>query len=228
MLNVHFGHYSQFENLKGMTLLDMHSHSTFSDGRDKAEKCLKRAKKLGLNLCLTDHNVISGSKIACESGLSIPSIEVTSSEAYDFLFYFYTFADLEDFYQKWIKGHRMVEHSFLNYYRLRWSAEELLKKAKDHQAVVILPHPDAIPPKNSGIFIEGNKHFLKNIDAIEVINSTMSEASNIKAVDYARKWKKPAIGCSDAHLSRFIGAGVTAFESDTVETILEDIKKGGI
>ena len=151
---------------------------------------------------------------------------MTSKDCYDFLLYFYSADDLFTFYQRYIKGHRLLENSLFNYYRLRWSTEDLLEKAKSFNAVTVLAHPDAIPPKNSGVFIDGNKSLLKNIDAVEGINSTMSEASNRKAMEFAKSWKKPVIGSSDAHLSRFIGAGVTAFESSDVENVLEDIRKG--
>ena len=226
MVKVVFGHYNELENLRGLTLMDMHSHTSLSDGHDDVLTCLKRAKKRELKLCITDHNEIHGSLLACKQGLSLPSIEVTSKDCYDFLLYFYKPNDLYTFYNKYIKGHRLVEDSLFNYYRLRWSTEELLAKAKEFNAVVGLAHPDAIPPKNSAVFIDGNKHLLKQIDVVEGINSTMSEDSNKKAIQYAQAWQKPLIASSDAHLSRFIGAGVTAFESNDVEGILEDMRKG--
>ncbi len=226
MKNVKFGYYQDFEELKGMTLIDMHTHSLFSDGRDKPEKCIKQAKKLGMNICLTDHNAIAGSKFACEKSFSLPSIEVTSKETYDFLLYFYKVKDLIDFHKKTVEGHRLVERSFLNYYRLRWSSQDLLEKAKEYNAVIVLPHPDALPPKNSGVFMDANRDLVKKIDAVEAINATMSEISNKKAISLAKKWKKGVTGCSDAHLSRFIGAGITAFESTSVEGVLEDLRKG--
>lgn len=226
MTQLHFGHYKQFDNLNGYTLVDMHSHTSLSDGRDDVNTCLKRAKKRRINLCITDHNAVHGSLVACQKGLSLPGIEVTSKDCYDFLFYFNNTRDLADFHQRYIKGHRLIESSWLNYYRLRWDTEALLEKAKSYNAVVVLAHPDAIPPKNSGVFIDGNKHLLKNIDAVEAINSTMSEASNNIAIKLAKSWNKPMTGASDAHLSRFIGAGITVFESSTVPDILEDIRKG--
>ena len=226
MTQLSFGHHSTLPELQGMTIIDLHSHSTLSDGKDSALDCLRKAHKRNINLCLTDHNEIRGSLLACEKGFSLPSIEVTSKDCYDFLFYFSKPRDLTEFYTSYIRGHRLVEKTFLNYYRLRWSTEDLLQKAKNSNAVIVLAHPDAIPPKNSGVFIDGNKDLLNHIDAIEAINSTMSEASNKKAIHYARSWKKPMTGASDAHLARFIGAGVTAFESTTVDDILEDIRKG--
>lgn len=226
MNKVYFGHYSRLEQLQGMTLVDLHSHSTYSDGRDPVVKCVKRAKKLGINLCLTDHNAIGGSLYANAESFSIPSIEVTSSDSNDLLLYFYSKNDLVDFYGKYIKGHRITEDAMLNFYRTRWKTEELLQKAKKYNAVIVLPHPDAIPPKKSGVFFDGNPDLLKYIDAVEGINSTMTDEANKKAIYWAKKWKKPMTGCSDAHLSRFIGAGVTAFESTTREGILEDMRKG--
>jgi len=226
MSKVYVGHYKEFDNLDGYTLVDLHSHTSLSDGRDDPSLCLKRAKKRGINLCISDHNQIHGSLLASQRGLSLPSIEVTSKDCYDFLMYFSTPKDLALFFNKYIKGHRLVEDNLFNFYRLRWPTEDLLEKAKEFNAVTVLAHPDALPPKNSGIYIEANKQLLKNIDAVEVMNATMSESANKKALELAKTWKKPMTGASDAHLSRYIGTGVTAFESNTVADILEDIRKG--
>ena len=48
---------------KGFKCLDLHMHSTFSDGTNTPEEIVAIAKKKNLIISITDHNEIKGVKI---------------------------------------------------------------------------------------------------------------------------------------------------------------------
>ena len=51
---------------KGFKCLDLHMHSTFSDGTATPEEIVSIAKKKNLIISITDHNEIKGVKRAIE------------------------------------------------------------------------------------------------------------------------------------------------------------------
>src|SRR3989338_3173715 len=110
MSKVIVGHFSSCPEIEGKMLVDMHSHSTFSDGRDDIRVVVEQAKKLGIGISVTDHNVIQGSLYACKETHAIPGIEVTSNEALDMLVYFEKEAELVQFYEKFIEGKSVKQH----------------------------------------------------------------------------------------------------------------------
>lgn len=71
--------------LKDNNMIDLHTHSTFSDGSDTPSELIEKAKALGLTaVALTDHNTISGLKefkaSADEEGIeAVCGIELTTS-----------------------------------------------------------------------------------------------------------------------------------------------------
>ncbi len=209
---------------EGMTLVDMHCHTNVSDGRDSAELMIKKAKKLGIGLSITDHNRIKSSLEACKSTFSIPGIELTSSEAIDILVYFYKPKDLEHFYNKYIKGQHL-NSKFFNLWKLKWDTEELLDHIRKYSCITSLAHPLAMRPKNSYIFIHEHPKLIKKIDAIEVINSLMKGEKNEIVSEWAMKLNKAATGASDSHVHGFLGTAVTASYSDNVEEFLDNIIK---
>jgi len=42
------------------TVVDLHFHSTYSDGLNGIDKIAARARKLGIGIAITDHNEIRG------------------------------------------------------------------------------------------------------------------------------------------------------------------------
>ena len=45
---------------QGFTSVDMHLHSNYSDGSANVISLLKKAKKMGIGLAITDHNEVAG------------------------------------------------------------------------------------------------------------------------------------------------------------------------
>jgi hypothetical protein len=161
---------------------------------------------------------------ACRSIFSIPGIEITSSDAIDFLVYFYKAKDLEDFYNKYIKG-RHLSPKIFNLRKLNWNTEELIDHVKKYNCVIDLPHPFTMRPKNSYLYSTQKPATLRHVDAIEVINSIMSLESNKKAIEWAKQLKKGATGASDAHMHRNLGKAVTASYANDADEFLDNIIK---
>ena len=66
--------------------VDLHMHSTASDGQYRPEELVRLAKNAGLDaMALTDHDTLSGLKEACETGQAcglcvIPGVELSAME----------------------------------------------------------------------------------------------------------------------------------------------------
>ncbi len=90
---------------RGLAIYDMHSHTTFSDGRDSVETMTKKVKELGVGLCITDHNTIGGTlQLAKQKEIqTIPGIEINTFEGPHVLCYFYNYDELQEFYDQKIK-----------------------------------------------------------------------------------------------------------------------------
>ena len=212
------------ENIKHMMRVDMHSHSTASDGRNTAEELIQRAKKLNIKISITDHNEVISSLKACKVGVGIPGIEVTSNNALDLLAYFYNHKDMEDYYKKYIAGHHLKNRGF-NLRKLKWSTEELIEKTREYESLIILAHPFTMRPKNSHRYAVKHPWLVKKIDGIEVINSIMPSFMNSRAIEWAKELNKAATGGSDAHMVKFLGNTITCSEADNIEEFLNNIKK---
>lgn len=225
MVNVVFSNALEYEGIKNMKKVDMHCHTNVSDGKNSAIDMIKQARKLKIGISITDHNEISSSVMACkELDFAIPGVELTSSDAIDFLAYFYDLRDMEDFYNKHIKGQHLSTKVF-NLRKLKWSSAELLDDLKKHNCIVVLPHPFTIRPKNSFIYMNKNPSLLKYVDGIEAINSVMRHERNERAALWARELNKGVTGASDAHDVKYLGSALTASNAETVEDFLDNIAK---
>ena len=211
--------------IKNMMKVDMHCHTNISDGRDSAEELIRKAKKLGIKISITDHNEIASSMKACKEKVGIGGIEVTSRQSMDFLVFFYNYKDTEDYYKRYIKDYHLKNKGF-NWRRLKWDTEELIEKSREYSSLVILPHPFSIGPKNTYRYYLKNPWLVKKIDGIEVINSIMyPHILNARAIEWAHESNKAATGGSDAHMLKFLGNTLTCSYADSVEEFLDNIIK---
>lgn len=205
---------------KELNLVDMHHHSTISDGRKTPEELARIFMKKGIGLCLADHNAVKGSLyLAKQKGLfTIPAIEVTSNEAKDVLAYFYSANDLEAFWENEIKNATITKP--LNFKRTKWGILELLDKIKSYNGLSFLAHPFTIPPKTSYDCLF-NKEFLQKISGIELFtlwSLKQQQVQFIKALD------KPLIAGSDSHIISSFDT-LTATREFEVEGFLNEILK---
>jgi len=224
MVKVKFVYPYDCSEIKDMTLVDMHCHTTCSDGLNHADHVIERARELKIAISITDHNDIQASLKASKAKFSIPGIEATSSDAIDFLFYFHKQKDIKEFYNKYVQG-RFVKSIAFNLRKLNLNSAELLENVNKYNALVALPHPFAMRPKNSFEFMKKHKHLMKHIHAIEVLNSVMSKEGNLKAIEWAKETKLAYVGGSDAHMVKHLGMCVTASYASNTNEFLENIFK---
>lgn len=225
MVKAVFANPLKYDKIKDMMKVDMHSHSVFSDGEGDVLSLVRRAKKLGIGVCITDHNEIKGSLGICKKiKFSIPSIEVTSREAYDLLVYFYSVGELKTFYNKYVKD-KGIKSLVFDFKRLKWSTEELLDYIKKYNCVLSLAHPITYRPKNSYLYLQKKPKLIRKVPCVEVINSAMHERDNKKVVSWAKELNKKITGGSDAHMLKYLGYGLTASYADNVNEFLDNIMK---
>jgi len=194
---------------KDFTLVDMHFHSRYSDGINKIPNILKRARKLGIGIAITDHNEIKGSMESAKHKdiLTIPGTELTTFEGIHLLAYFYKSSDLSHFYNKHI-----VCRKKSNLFCLDIGISDILDRLEDYNAITCAAHPFAIfwtglckvyhEPK-----ITEETH--KRIDAIEVINGSNMKSRNRMALDFAEKNKKSITAGTDGHTLHEMGNVLT-------------------
>lgn len=209
------------------TYFDMHVHSKYSDGRASIQEIVKKARKLGIGVAITDHNEILGAlEISKYTDVaSIPGIEVTTKEGIHILFYFYTTEELSSFYNHIIFPLKRSSYS------LDLGVIDLLNYSKDFKCLIVAPHPYSI----SWMGVCDNTHkdlvnnnFFANFDAIEVINGENLQINNFKALELSERLKLPITAGSDAHTLHELGKVLTYVKEEklSIEIFLNRIKKG--
>jgi len=183
---------------KELNFVDMHHHSTYSDGNQTPSRLAKYFIKHNKGLAITDHNRIQGAvQLAKQKKLfSIPGIEVTSKQLKDLLVYFYSIKDLIAFWNKEIKKNFQPKNHIFNFDRTNIDLFELIDKIKDYNGVSILAHPFSIKPKHSYKLLL-NKNFRRKIDGVESHNFTVGKYK--KTLLFVRPFRKPLIAGSDSH-----------------------------
>ena len=212
---------------KRFTLFDMHFHTRYTDGRNRVETIVRRARALGIGLAITDHNDIRGAlELARHQDVpSIPGIEVTSCEGTHVLAYFEDLGALMAFYQRHILpslGSSLMSSTSL-------SMEEILYAAKSLGAVTVFPHPCF--PAYVGVCnpcFEPSRlaRLLAAVDGIEAINAENLHRWNQKAAALGRDLKKPLTGGSDGHFLSSLGRVLTVAQCEpTAKAMLDAIRQ---
>lgn len=211
----------------GHKCVDMHFHTTHSDGAASIDMTLKKIRKLNIGVAITDHNEISGVIEAFQkkkrSDFIIPAIEVNSLENLDLLFYFSELDELKSFFSKEIKNQRK---RFLHTYKSTMPLSRLIKLSKKYDCLVSVAHPFGYSMRigSNDIFYQ-NEKLLKNIDTIEAINGGTLRKNNLTATDYIKKHNKNITAGSDCHSIFGLGNVVTCSKAKTVKEFLNNIKK---
>jgi predicted metal-dependent phosphoesterase TrpH len=212
---------------KGYTPVDMHIHTHYSDAAIRIPSLLARANHLGIGVAITDHNEIGG---VLEAGnhprgaLVIPGIELSSLEGPHILLYFYSAAELADYFAAHIKGNKRKSQ----YMAIELPVGKILESAEDYHCVKVAAHPFGYFGINRGVLkCIDNKTLpaktIDHIDAIEVICGAMSQDINDKAARYAGEHDLPITGGSDAHVLPSVGGVVTGVKADTVQGFLDGV-----
>ena len=192
------------------TVVDLHFHSHYSDGHNSIEAIAQKARELGIGIAVTDHNEIRGAvEIAQHRDiLSIPGIEMTSSEGTHILIYFYQLDQLETFYHDHVipqMGNDIMSSTELQ-------MEEIIKRARKFKTVIIFPHPYCgvyTGIQNSYFSDDRREHIFSMVDGIEVINSENMKISNLRSAVLGFNLNKGITGGSDGHRVVQMGRVVT-------------------
>jgi len=210
---------------QGYFCVDMHLHTSYSiDSKNSITKIIKKAKSLSIGISIADHNDIQGSIEASKHNIFlIPAIEITTSEGFHILFYFYTQSELKRFYEEIVFPNK--KNNFKGNSRL--GAKELIEEARNYNCIIVFAHPYRLISRTS--FYPSMKKKLinrinKKVSFIEVINSKDFRWENKKATKLARD--KGYMGGSDAHNLKEIGTTLTCAKNcKTVKGFLDAVKR---
>ena len=192
------------------TVVDLHFHSHYSDGRDSVAKIAHNAHKLGIGVAITDHNQIQGALEidAYKDILSIPGVELTSAEGSHLLVYFHDTGELSRFYE-----HHVVPFMGASVMSsLSLSMAQIIRRARNYDCLIVFPHPYCA--MYTGVCnLQFSKkelhHLLQNVDGIEVINAHNLKKWNLKCALLGFNLNKMMVGGSDGHALSHMGRVVT-------------------
>lgn len=186
-----------------MLRLDLHVHTTHSrDAFCSVAEVVREARAKGLDgIAITDHNGIGGhpeaKKLSRGGFLIIPGIEVSSADGH-------------------ILGlgvSELVPRGL--------PAGETVKLIRKMGGIAVAAHPFTLGRKPTLVY-------KAKFDAIETFNSRALFLGNRLARRFAERNRLPATAGSDAHFPDEVGlASVRLNCEKNVESILEEIKKGG-
>lgn len=198
----------------GYTLIDMHIHSDASDDcQISLQDILKRAKKLGIGIAITDHDKIDSAIAGLNNKLGvvvIPGIEVSAKNYRHVLFYFYSKKELVKFYNNEVKNKILSK-----------TANELISLKDKYECIVGLAHPTGYKYWHNF----NDYHYFKKLDFLETINTDCSKTRSLKSYQWVLKYKKGMTAGSDSHKLSKIGRGVVCSKGKTIKGVLESIKR---
>ena len=182
------------------TVVDMHFHSRYSDGKDPVKAIAQRARQLGIGIAVTDHNEIKGALEidGFKDVLSIPGIEITSREGTHLLVYFYDIGSLKDFYIHHVKPHmgpQIMSSTAL-------PMEAFIDRARAYETVIIFPHPYSATFTgicNPYFSQQRRARLFAVADGIEVINAENLKRWNLRSALLGFNLGKAITGGSDGH-----------------------------
>lgn len=192
----------------GLNFIDMHSHTSYSDGLNTPETMLKTAKKLGIKIAITDHNTIKGA-LKINNKSIIPGIEITTKEFAEFLVYFYSKSNMLSFYNDW-KGKTIT-------------VKDLYDFDDKYGCLVSLAHPCGRkfargPPIKPG---QKDLGLFSKIETFEGFTGSWFTKSSLSAFEIAKANNKNITAGSDAHNRYALGAVLVGYEND----LFDDIRK---
>ena len=216
------------ELIQRYTVVDLHFHSEYSDGKNTVSDIAQRALELGIGIAITDHNEIKG---AVEMDkypeiLNIPGIEVTSREGTHLLIYFYEIKDLKKFYQKDIRPH--MGHDIMSSTGLEM--EEIIERARAYETLAVFPHPYSATftgIQNTYFSQRRLEQLFEMVDGIEVINAENLKKWNLRSALLGFNLDKGITGGSDGHRLPQMGRAVSYATCSNDRRAFLDAIKGG-
>lgn len=216
--------------VRGLQAVDMHFHTRYSDAFTSVRGALTLAKRKGVGLAITDHNTPSGTLEALRADpgiLFVPGMEISAEDGPHLLLYFYDPSEMREFYRREIERHKGKSP----YLATDLTTLDLLDTASGYSCVRAAAHPFGYLFLNKGIGKSVEKGYvpeeaLARLEALEVLNGSMTRTVNRRAGDLAAERGYGIMGGSDGHRLGDLGNVVTVAESADVEGFLADIVKG--
>lgn len=184
------------ERGKEVTLLDLHMHTTYSDGFITCKVLMNFLKNKNYLISVTDHNAIGGNILLRKLGIRVvPGIELGCIDGFELLVYFKSEDDLIYFYNSYIKPNK-------NRFRMAKTTKNVfyyLKALENFKCYISIPHIAGIAQKN---FIRNKKYIyeiINKVNAIEIHNNALPSHRNKIAKNLQNKFKKELTFGSDAH-----------------------------
>lgn len=211
----------------GLHAVDMHYHTSHSDGAARVRDVLKLAEKRGVGLAITDHNEISGvieaERERCNV-LVIPGIEISATEGPHILIYFSRTSDLAEFYHEQVEPCKGPSP----YLATRLTTEQIVEHAGRYGGIRVAAHPCGYLFLNRGVArcIEReclDEGIMEHFEGIEAICGTMNRDCNQQAAALADRYHLGITGGTDGHLLEDLGRVVTCAGTSDREEFLDAI-----
>ena len=214
---------------EGFLCADMHFHTRYSDSYTSVPKAVALAKKKGIGLAVTDHNLIGGSleavELAKKEGVfAVPGVEISSWDGPHILVYFYSVDEMTEYWKRNIEPY---------IHKSRWLAidkgtEWILDSLEGVNCVVSAAHPLGYLVSVKGVekaVRAGrlDREITSRFDAYEVICSGMFRSENVGAGKVADEFGIGYTGGSDGHMLHELGRVLTLQEASDLDGFLDGI-----
>jgi hypothetical protein len=211
----------------GFQAVDMHFHTEYSmDAVSEIKSVLKKCKKRGYGVAVTDHNEVAGALKAWKHRgdvFVIPGMEASTQEGAHALYYFYDIHDCLRFYTQVVKPLKKKNPFFLPI-----SIDGLMEKARGYNAVIATAHPYGV-----GKIGIKKVHLKAKMRAVEKwfqlsegLNGANLRSLNKRAITWGKLIRKGMTAGSDGHMTRELGNSLTLAYGYDVESYLGNVKKG--
>ena len=198
------------------SLVDMHTHTTFSDGKNTATEMLLEARKQNIWIAFTDHFDIKAPLALYNNSYGvkvIPGVEITIDEEKrrHACCYFRSPDDLENFFYDFC---------------LNNNKDQLADIVHEHGGIISLAHPFGWEPFHKTYNHESNwRKNLQSYDSMEIINGHNHLYQAYKAYLLANIFNKGFTGGSDAHQVERLGDVLTITKAKTIDGLFNAIIK---
>ena len=212
---------------EGFFCVDMHSHSTYSDGGATVEQLLKKASTGDFCFALTDHNTIQGvmrARQISNGSTMIPGMEVSSSEGVHLLVYAGRLSEMSSFYADAVHRQRRPDP----FSRTNRSLMELAEEAQKVNALTSIAHPFGPLWTNLKKYMASGKKVPPAIPAVEVLNGEQLPLANKEAREFAGKYALAFTAGSDAHTLKEFGGVLACAQSSSAGEFLEQVRHGRV
>ena len=214
---------------QGFSSVDMHLHTDYSDAMVDVSSLLRRARKEGFGVAVTDHNEVSGSLRAYaerEGVMVVPGIEISAADGPHILAYFFSPHDLEDFYLRHIEPQKRKSP----WLAIRSPTSKIVEALSEYSCLTVAAHPYGYLMFNKGLqkcidgeYIPGS--ILDSFEGLEVLCGGMAHSLNMRALELALAKGKCFTGGTDGHTLKDTGTVVTCALASDHEDFLSAVER---